>query len=288
MHAIRDRRLAVVMAALLVVLTAFLAGRAGGESPGASAIAKMALGEIANPSPGAEANGGAGGESAEAVKAKEQLENARTAGSIVKPGAYGSAFASLKGLPSAGTPWQEVTNVPYDADDIDYRDWYSNSSGGSGLVTGRITGLTADKDGSVYAAGAAGGVWRSTQSGGKWTPIADALPSLSSGDLELGPDGALWYATGEANTGGTSYVGTGVYRLANPSSGTFQPPDRVGGNELESTTINSLRFANGQVWAATLRGIWSHELGNYSAPWTRRFAPQPTYLPGGANAGVQD
>ena len=56
--------------------------------------------------------------------------------------------------------------------------------------------------------GADGGVWRSTTGGGNWTPIADSLPSLSSGDLELAPDGSLWYATGEANTGGTSYAGT--------------------------------------------------------------------------------
>ena len=35
--------------------------------------------------------------------------------------------------------------------------------------------------------------------------------SLSTGDLEY-HDGALWYATGEANTGATSYVGSGVYR----------------------------------------------------------------------------
>ena len=90
---------------------------------------------------------------------------------------------------------------------------------------GRITGLAADNNGDVYAAGADGGVWRSTTGGGNWTPIADSLPSLSSGDLELAPDGSLWYATGEANTGGTSYAGTGVYRLAKPTTGTFSPAE---------------------------------------------------------------
>ena len=280
MHHIRDRRvLTVIVAALAVAAAALAAGRLSDASPQSSPIAKMALGDVGAPSPGAHETGGAGGESAEAYKAKEQFDNARTSGSIVKPGAYGAAFASLKGLAGAGTSWKEITTVPYDADDINYRDYYSNSSGGSGLVTGRVTGLAADKDGYVYAASAAGGVWRSSTFGGKWVPIADALPSLSSGDLELAPDGSLWYATGEANTGGTSYVGSGVYRLASPRTGVFSESDRVGGDELESTTIHSLRFVSDKVWAATLRGIWSHPLGNSSVRWTLAFAPNPTYLP---------
>jgi hypothetical protein len=289
MHLFRDRRrVAAVLAALLIVATALLAARLTNTSPSAAPLSPAAK-ELQASSPGGVENGGAGGESAESHKAQEQFDNARLApGGVVAAGAYSTAFASLTGLPPAGGAWQELTNVPYDADDIDYRDYYSNSSGGSGLVTGRITGLAADGDGYVYAAGADGGVWRSSTGGGNWVPIADTLPSLSSGDLEIGPDHALWYATGEANTGGTSYVGSGVYRLANPKTGTFSPADRVGGTELESTTIHSLRFANGKVWAATLRGIWSHSLGNYASPWHLDFAPSPSFLPGGADAGAQN
>jgi sugar lactone lactonase YvrE len=229
-----------------------------------------------------------GSESAELIAAQQQWDNQRTQGSVVAPGAYTAALGSLEGLPSAGGSWYEITRLPYDADDPDYRDYYSNSSLGSGLVTGRVTGLAADSSGYVYAAGADGGIWRSSTGGGRWTPIADRLPTLSSGDLELAPDGSLWYATGEANTGGTSYVGTGVYRLATPRTGAFERTDRVGGPELESTTIHSLRFANGKVWAATLRGIYSHPLGSYTTPWTRVWSPQPSFLPGGANAGAQN
>ena len=150
-----------------------------------------------------------------------------------------------------------------------------------------ITGLAADGSGDVYAAAANGGVWRSTTGGGNWTPIADGIPSLSSGDLQLDPaNGSLWYATGEANTGATSYVGSGVYRLTSPLSQLFTTSTRVGGSELESTTINAIRFAPTRVWLATLRGIWWHDrTGNMSTPWTQAWAPNPSYLPGGANAG---
>ena len=232
-------------------------------------------------------HGGAGGESAEALTASQQWAEARTAPGIVAPGAYSAAFAALQGLPTVGTAWNEITNVPYDADDPTYRDYFSNSGGGSGLVTGRITALAADADGYVYAGGADGGVWRSSTGGGSWTPIADNLPSLSSGDLQIAADGSLWYATGEANTGGTSYVGAGVYRLATPRTGTFSSGDRVGGTELESTTINALRFdGHGRVWAATLRGLWYHDTSTASGTWTRAFAPNPSFLPGGADAGT--
>lgn len=230
--------------------------------------------------------GNAGGEAAELFTAISQFHEQRTAPGIVAPGAYGAAFAKLSGLTTVGGAWQSVTRVPYNVDDPTFRDYPSNSGGGDSFATGRVTGLAADRSGHVYAAGANGGVWRSSTGGGKWTPIADALPSLSSGDLQLDTAGRLWYATGEANTGATSYVGSGVYMLSSPTSGTFTSSTRVGGIELESTTINALRFTKDgtRVWAATSSGIWWHATSTRSGAWTRAFAPNPDYLAGGAKA----
>jgi hypothetical protein len=277
----------VIVAAILVTGAALVAARFDARPASLGASERIAQKQLQFESQGTE-NGGAGGEAAEFATASQQFIEARTAPGIVAPGAYSAAFAELTGLSAAGGSWSDVTKVPYDADDPDYRDYYSNSSGGSGLVTGRITGLAADGSGHVYAAAADGGVWRSSTGGGNWTPIADSLPTLSSGDLQLASDGSLWYASGEANTGGTSFVGSGVYRLANPATGTFSPADRVGGTELESTTINSIRFTGTKVWVATLRGVWSHALGNYPAPWTLSFAPNPAYLPASVAQYAQD
>jgi hypothetical protein len=194
--------IALAAIAALVVAAAALAvvrGRESEEREGehdkvfASAREKMAEGEVERDSPGGEAAGGEGRESSEFRAIREQFDNARTApGGIVAPGAYSAAFTSLQALPATGAAWKELTRVPYDADDPDYRDFYSNSSGGSGLVTGRVTGLAIDKAGIVYAAGADGGVWRSKTGTGNWQPIADALPSVSSGDLQVDAGGALW------------------------------------------------------------------------------------------------
>ncbi|HUR51241.1 MAG TPA: hypothetical protein VMZ11_03870 [Mycobacteriales bacterium] len=225
-----------------------------------------------------------GGESNELRTALEQYAQARTAPGVVAPGAYGAAYDQLKGLTPAGSA-AELTTRPYDSDDLRYRDPVaSNSTGGSGLVSGRITGLAVDvAHGKLFAAGADGGVFRGTAGAGptSWTPISDTLPTLSAGDLsyDAGSD-TLWYATGEANTGGTSYTGTGVYRLVHPSSGTFTEASRVGGDELESTIINKIRFdGHGKVFAATSRGIWSHSTAGNEA-WQFRFTPNPDYLPG--------
>jgi hypothetical protein len=222
---------------------------------------------------------GAGGESNEYMTAEQQFVNARTAPTgIVDPGAYSTAVGNLSHLPSTGGTWEDITAVPYDSDHPAYRDYPSNSSGGNGLVTGRITGLATDSAGDIWAAGADGGVWRRNAGASSWTAISDGLLSLSSGDLEYS-NGVLWYATGEANTGAGSYVGAGVYALTNPTTNaTWQ---RVGGTELESTTIGRLRFdaTASRVWAATLRGVWWHSTSSYTGSWTLAFAANPGNLP---------
>jgi hypothetical protein len=277
----------VPVAALAAVAVVVAVTHPSGESEGRfdSAAEKYEGGEIELDSADGEANGGEGGESAELRLSMEQYAEARTAPGIVAPGAYSSAFTALQGLPTTKQSWSELTRLPYDADDPDYRDYYSNSSGGAGQVTGRITALAVG-GGAVYAAGANGGVWRSTSGTGKWQPIADQLPSLSSGDLQIDGTGALWYGTGEANTGATSYVGSGVYRLATPTSGTFSVSNRIGGTELESTGVHHLRFAGDTVFAATQRGLYSHSVsGPAGDPWKLLYAPNRDYLPGGPKAG---
>lgn len=219
--------------------------------------------------------GNPGDETSEVATASQQFAEARTAPGLVQPGAYSAAFTSLQALPVFGREaWKEVTVRPYNSDDPRYRDPYaSNSSGGAGVVAGRMTGLAVDGT-YIYAGGADGGVFRSNDSGATWTPMTDGLPTLSVGDVELAPDGALWLATGEGNTGATSYVGSGIYRLATPRTSAFASTDRVGGKELESTFINQIKFDPiGNIYAATSRGVWKHSATTKSGSWTRVLYP---------------
>lgn len=232
---------------------------------------------IKRPKPVAGANGGQTG-----IKTfASQVAEARKApyGSV-PPGEYSRALASLRGLPGTGGPWAEVTDKPYDSNDPNYRDpLYSNSGAGWGNVAGRITGLAVG-NGFVFGAGANGGVFRQPAGGRTWTPISEGILSLSSGDLfyDKAAD-VLWYATGEANTGATTYTGAGVYRLRNASRATgFRDADRVGGGELESRSINQIKVDGaGSIYAATSRGLYRHATAEsaHTARWTRVLLPNP-------------
>jgi hypothetical protein len=238
--------------------------------------------------------GGADKESAEIFSSISSAANARLApfGSVA-PGQLSSSLGSFRTLTSNGSSWSEVTNLDYDSDDPNYRDpEFSNSSGGAGYVAGRITGLAVG-GGYLFAGGANGGVFRKALNNetnpsddGPWQPISDAILSLSTGDLEY-HDGALWYATGEANTGATSYVGSGMYRnprADSPDAGAaqFTDGDRLGGTALESRGINKVRFDDVHHWAyaATTRGLWRYPLDDTNTAvtggtWTNVFMPNP-------------
>ncbi|WP_327575440.1 MULTISPECIES: glycosyl hydrolase [unclassified Streptomyces] len=229
-----------------------------------------------------------GNESDEIAEGADQFAEARTSPGVVAPGAYGAAWSSLDGLRRAGSRWKNITDLPYNSDDSRYRDYDSNSSGGSGMVTGRMAAMAADNDGYVYAGSAGGGVWRSSTGGGHWTPISDKLPTQATGALTLDTAGRLWLGTGEATTNADAYLGSGVYVLSSPHHGSFSTRSRVGGDELESTTIHQLRFGAGKVWAATSEGVWSHSTMRLSGSWKLEYAPNPDYLPGHSKANDPD
>ena len=282
---------ATTLAVLGLVPTASIAAPAGGEPRPApyERLVQLAAQRAAHPNAtvktlkaaAADDDSDGGEDPEEIAEQAEQYAEARSAPGVVTPGANTAAWQALQSMPATGGGWQHVTNLPYNSDDPRYRDINSNSSGGSGLVTGRITGLAADDRGYVYAGAANGGVWRSSVGGGHWQPISDRLPSPSTGDLRLDAKGRLWLATGEANTAADTFVGSGVYLLSDPRHGSFSTRDRVGGTELENTIIRELRIFGSTVWAATNHGAYSHSVTNLSGPWKLQFAPNPDFLPGG-------
>lgn len=236
---------------------------------------------IKRPKPVAGANAGQAG--LKTFAHQEAVARMAPYGSV-DPGEYGEALGSLRGLAANGSRWAEVTSQPYDSNDPAYRDpSFSNSGAGWGDVAGRITGLAAG-NGWMFAAGANGGVFRKRVGARDWTPISDGILALSSGDLlyDAASD-VLWYATGEANTGATSYTGAGVYRLRGASkSRGFTDTDRIGGTELESRSINQLKLDGaGSLYAATSRGLYKHPVDprRHREAWQNVFLPNPASDP---------
>ncbi|MEU6089515.1 glycosyl hydrolase [Streptomyces sp. NPDC047085] len=275
-------------AALIAIPPSAASGRGGAGPFGVRTLGQLAKERqqsVGAMSPHLQAKDDDGGEADEIAEGADQYAEARTSPGVVAPGAYGAAWRDLRNLPSTKGSWRHVTGLPYNSDDARYRDIDSNSSGGSGNVTGRMAAIAADDDGYVYAGSAGGGVWRSRSGGGHWRPISDRLPAQSTGALAVDGSGRLWLGTGEATTNADAYLGSGVYVLPDPHEGTFSPHRRVGGDELESTTIHQLRFGGGKVWAATSEGVWSHSTKRLSGAWKLEYAPNPDYLRGGSKAG---
>jgi hypothetical protein len=209
----------------------------------------------------------------EPLKAVEQYAAIRTApAGAITPGAFAAAYKSAATLPVVGGAWSEVTSKPYDNDDPNFRDsFFSNSSAGWSFVTGRISALAIDPSNPsvIYAGGADGGVWKTTNGGTTWNPIFDQMGSLSIGSIAINPtDGSVWVGTGEANTAFENYAGVGVYRSANGGA-TWQ---QVGGDELENMNIAKLEFSpDGSVYAATTRGLWKRSSSPTGGPWELRL-----------------
>ncbi len=61
---------------------------------------------------------------------------------------------------------------------------------------------------------ATGGLWRTDNRGGSWTPLFDRESCITIGDVALGdPDGkTIYVGSGENNSSRTSYAGTGLFK----------------------------------------------------------------------------
>ncbi len=87
---------------------------------------------------------------------------------------------------------------------------------GPELQGGRIVaiGFPAGQPDTLLVAYASGGLFRSDNRGGSWTPLFDDQSAMTIGAFALGdPDGrVIWVGTGEANSSRTSYAGTGIFK----------------------------------------------------------------------------
>jgi hypothetical protein len=194
----------------------------------------------------------------EISQSAEQFMASRVApGTTVSADAFRTARAAAASLPLAtSAAWSEITNQPYDSDNVNFRDpFISNSGGGAGLSAGRMSALAVDPrhPSVVYAGAAAGGVWKSTDAGVHWTPVFDNMGTLAIGAIAINPaDGSVWVGTGENNTAFENYAGLGVFRSTNGGRSWSQV-----GQALVNHTIGKLEFDGiGGVYAATSFGLY--------------------------------
>src|SRR5262245_12888254 len=135
--------------------------------------------------------------------------------------------------------------------------WTSLGPGNIGGRTRRIL-IDPSTPATMYAAGIAGGVWKTTNSGTSWTPLEELMANLAVSSLVMDPGNSsiLYAGTGEGFFNIDAVRGAGIFKstdagdtwtqLANTNNSNFHYV-----NDLVVSPNNSLR-----VYAATRNGVW--------------------------------
>jgi photosystem II stability/assembly factor-like uncharacterized protein len=134
---------------------------------------------------------------------------------------------------------------------------------GPGNVGGRTRSLLIDPKNpdTMYAGAVGGGVWKTTDAGRSWLPIADLLPSIGISAMAMDPkdSNVIYAATGEWFTGdtrGNSIRGAGVFKSTDGGA-TWQ--------HLTATNNSRFYYTNkivvspndsSRLYAATFGGVW--------------------------------
>ena len=156
--------------------------------------------------------------------------------------------------------WSEVGPQPLAGGEV----W---SWGGSMPYSGRVAAIaTHPTDPNIaYIGSAGGGVWKTSNGGGSWTPIFDSVPaaigpSLAIGAIAIDPNApeTVYVGTGESNFTSSGYFGTGLYRSTD-GGGHWA---KLGGTAFDTCSFSSIIVKPGDSKVIIL-GVTSG-VGKYS------------------------
>jgi len=172
-----------------------------------------------------------------------------------------------------------------------------------GNVTGRVTSVAMDPSdtsgNTVYAGGAYGGVWKSTNAAGPlgsvtWMPVTDQQASLATGAVSVQPvavNPVVLVGTGEPNNAIDSYYGVGILRsidgganwtLIQSADGGAHPFAGLGVAKFAWSTTNTSivvaatattakGFEEGNITGSTNRGLYQSSDGGQT--WSFQSLP---------------
>jgi Bacterial Ig-like domain (group 3) len=152
-----------------------------------------------------------------------------------------------------------------------------------GMVSGRSTAIAIDPSdatgNTVFAAGAYGGVWKSTNGANAvaanvtWIPVTDQQASLANGAVSVKPDGTVvLVGTGEPNNAIDSYYGVGILRSTNKgATWTLVPSADSGSHPFAGLGVNKFAWVPGSntVVAATATSAKGFDEGDIGGSTNR-------------------
>lgn len=125
----------------------------------------------------------------------------------------------------------------------------------------------------MYAAGVAGGIWKTVDGGATWTALGDFLANIAVTSLAMSPKNpnTLYAGTGEGFFNGDSIRGNGIFRTADGGATWTQLANTTGPNFYFVNKIVVSAQSPSRVYAATRTGVWRSL--NFGATWTRVLNP---------------
>ena len=141
-------------------------------------------------------------------------------------------------------------------------------------IGGRATALAVAPGGStIYLGSAAGGVFKSTNSGVNWSPVFDWVPSIGAVALDPANANVVYVGTGEGNAAIDNYDGAGLFRSTDGGQGWsylgLQETRRIG--RVAVDPANSYRVfvaaMGSQFSTGPERGLYRSENGGQS--WSK-------------------
>lgn len=138
---------------------------------------------------------------------------------------------------------------------------------GPGNVGGRTRALLIDPTNTttMYAAGVSGGVWKSTNSGASWTPLADLMANIAVCSLAMDPTNSnvIYAGTGESFTdgydvtvGGTGQRGAGIFKTTDGGLNWTRLANTNNSNFYYVNDIVISPTSNQRIYAATETGVF--------------------------------
>src|SRR5436305_5390840 len=143
---------------------------------------------------------------------------------------------------------------------------------GPGNIGGRTRALVVDprQPSALYAAGVAGGVWKSTDTGVSWRPLADLLANIAINSLAMDPanSSVLYAGTGEGYFNIDAVRGAGIFKTTDGGATWTRLAATTGFGYVNDIVISSRDGR--RVYAATDTGVWRSLDGG--ATWSQVLA----------------
>lgn len=195
---------------------------------------------------------------------------------------YSAAFNKIKQMPHISLTTSQVIedytptlNAP-DGQNQELGEWQELGPGNIGGRTRALVIHPTEHD-IMYAAGVAGGVWKSDNAGESWQPLSDLATNLAVTTLTLDPANpdTIYAGTGEGFFNSDALRGDGIFKSTDAGitweqiESTASNPDFHYTNKVVHSTTDAQR-----IYAATRRGVQRSNDGGET--WENVFLPEGT------------